>query len=393
MLAMAPLLSGFALPSSSMAGFRTSAQPLAIPVAATSAHAATDFARSPRRPTVPGVPGAATMGVLGGAVAAVLGMSAVTGAHRGRRRSFVPRRGRRSLTPDKLLNILRSDRMTEEKHVKTAEEWRLPNSRQAALMLQEARMRNREEGLDTIRPSLARRDARLPLVVKYHKPKGVMTTFAGKNNDQVEDLRAVVSAAGDRWELDLYHPMGRLPTNATGLFLWSRSGILTKELQNPRRGIVVDQEVDIIGVPNEEELRKQLREGASIGTVGFQQRVCADLKSVKVMPESSLQEPRSCLRILTMGSKAILKPLLKKFGYRVIAMRRVGHGIFSLGDLKEGEFAAATEEEEEWACQMAGLPASEFPPGRLPPPTPMDAEGEQEEAEEILVDVTYSDRD
>lgn len=285
--------------------------------------------------------------------------------------------------------------------MKTAEQLQLPNSREAALMLQERRAKSREQGLDTIKPSgLERRDARLPLVVKYHKPKRVVTSFAGKNNDAVEDLRAVVCAAGDRWELDLYHPVGVLPRNATGLFLWSRSGILTKEMMSPQRGIVTDHEVEVRGIVNEEELRERLREGAPIGAIGFQERAWADLRSAKLLPESSLQEPRSCLRIATVHGKDILKPLLKNFGYKVIERKRTGQGFFSLGDLGVGEFAAATEEEEEWACNMAGLPASEYPPGRLPPPAPVEAEDEPEEAEdepeeaeEDVVGVTYSDRD
>ena len=46
----------------------------------------------------------------------------------------------------------------------------------------------------------------------------------------------MVSFAGDEFELDLYHPVGQLAASASGLFLWSRSGRITKQLQDERRG-------------------------------------------------------------------------------------------------------------------------------------------------------------
>lgn len=47
----------------------------------------------------------------------------------------------------------------------------------------------------------------------------------------------MVSFAGDEFELDLYHPVGQLAADASGLFLWSRSGRFTKQIQDERRGL------------------------------------------------------------------------------------------------------------------------------------------------------------
>lgn len=336
------------------------------------------------------------MAVLSGAIAALLSGSAAAGAkrERRRRRSVVPLQVTR-FSPQTLLATMKKHREgNPRKPLPTQAESKLPNSGTAAQMLRERRALNRDKGMDMIRSStLAKREARLPLIVKYHKPKGIMTSFKGKNNEETEDLRAVVCAAGDQWELDLYHPVGVLPMAATGLLLWSRSGILTKEMLNPRRGVVIDHEIEVIGAPNEAELREQLRVGAPLGIIGFQEHMFADLRSATLVPDSSLQEPRSILQIGSMGGGGKVKQLLKKIGFKVVRMKRTGHGFFSLGDTPVGEFSAATEEEEEWACQFATLPAADYPPGRLPPPTPEQADEELEEHEEELIGVTYSDRD
>eukprot|EP00913_Durusdinium_trenchii_P012895 g12109.t1 len=146
-----------------------------------------------------------------------------------------------------------------------------------------------------LRPTVERRDYRLPLLVKYYKPKGVITKMRhfSKKKD-VEDLRSVVSFAGDEFELDLYHPVGQLASSSSGLLLWSRSGRVTKQLQDLRRGVVRVLEVEVWGTVQSQELHEALSSGVPLGVSGFNRTYSANVvQEACLVPESPLQELRS----------------------------------------------------------------------------------------------------
>lgn len=169
------------------------------------------------------------------------------------------------------------------------------NSRDAALMLLEKRQQSIEKGGAGLRPTVERRDYRLPLLVKYYKPKGVITKMRhfSKKKD-VEDLRSVVSFAGDEFELDLYHPVGQLASSSSGLLLWSRSGRVTKQLQDLRRGVVRVLEVEVWGTVQSQELHEALSSGVPLGVSGFNRTYSANVvQEACLVPESPLQELRA----------------------------------------------------------------------------------------------------
>eukprot|EP00434_Breviolum_minutum_P003112 symbB.v1.2.002739.t1/scaffold146.1/size298692/20 len=205
------------------------------------------------------------------------------------------------------------------------------------------------QGEAGLRPTtIDRRDYRLPLLVKYYKPKGL-------------DLRSVVSFAGDEFELDLYHPVGQLAADASGLFLWSRSVRISRELQDVRRGVVTVMEVEVWGTVNAPELGEALARGVSLGVTGFEKTYSARLQEAYLVPESPLQELRSRIIVCCVDGRGKIPVMLERCGYQVAAV-----GGFSLGDMQEGQLQAASPQEEAWACQLAGLPASEYPEGLLP---------------------------
>jgi len=262
------------------------------------------------------------------------------------------------------------------------------NSPGAALLVREQRRLVVEQGGAGVRPVPSRRGYRLPLLVKYHKPSNVMASKRNIRSRGVEDLRSVVAMAGDRFELDLYHPVGRFPTRTSGLLLWSRSGKLTNELVSSRRGVVHVFEAEVFGVVDEQKLRQELRAGIPVGVVGFEITRYADLQQAKFLPGSSLQDPRSLVVLATRDGRTVVPRILAACGHKVAKLKRTQMGILALGDLKEGDLEAATEEEEEWACRLAGMPEEEYPLGRFPEPEPVAATSNW--AESSFVDVDES---
>lgn len=241
------------------------------------------------------------------------------------------------------------------------------NSKDAALLVLDKRRETLEQGGAGLRPVPSRRNYRLPLLVKYYKPAGVMGTMKNMRAKGVEDLRSVVVMAGDQFELDLYHPVGRLSTKMSGLLLWSRSGRLTRQLTDPARGIVHDFEAEVYGVVEEERLREQLRGGVGIGYSGFETTFYADVREAKMVRDAPLQDPRSRVVIATRDGRSKVRQMLAACGHKVVSIKRTRVGFLSVDGLEEGGLMAATEEEEEWACGLAGMFESEYPAGYLPP--------------------------
>jgi len=290
-----------------------------------------------------------------------------------RRRALAPATERnRGVDPKRLLNTMHKAGIGNPKAPE------LPpisasvraNSKDAKMILLEKRQELLEQGGAGLRPVLARREYRLPLLVKYHKPKGMVTSMRVQKNikkTDLEDLRSVVSFAGDEFELDLYHPVGGLATGASGLFLWSRSGRLTRQLQDPRRGVANILELEVCGAVRAEYLDEALQTGVNLGVTGFQRTYTASVLEAALLPDSSLQEPRSRVTILARDGRAQVPAMVERCGYKVVAQRRTQVGGLSLGDLEVGKLEAATTDEEVWACELAGLPASEYPESARPP--------------------------
>mmetsp|Transcript_78748 Transcript_78748/g.218849 ORF Transcript_78748/g.218849 Transcript_78748/m.218849 type:complete len:408 (+) Transcript_78748:127-1350(+) len=234
----------------------------------------------------------------------------------------------------------------------------------AALLVRKERHLALERGENGLRPAAHRRNQRLPLLVKYYKPAGVVAEMRSRGF-AVEDLRTTVSKAGDRFELDLYHPVGAMPRATSGLLLWSRSSKITEQITNLDRGIVHDFEAKVHGVVDLEQLREALRGGVTLGYAGFEEKGHADVLEAKLLNSPSLQAPKSRVVIRTNDGRDVAREMLKACGHRVVTLKRTRIGMFQLGGLSPGGLEAATKEEEEWACKLGGLRPQEFP-GALP---------------------------
>ncbi|CAK9060455.1 unnamed protein product [Durusdinium trenchii] len=177
-----------------------------------------------------------------------------------------------------------------------------------------------------------------------------MRHFSKKKD--VEDLRSVVSFAGDEFELDLYHPVGQLASSSSGLLLWSRSGRVTKQLQDLRRGVVRVLEVEVWGTVQSQELHEALSSGVPLGVSGFNRTYSANVvQEACLVPESPLQELRSRVLVSCSNGRANIPAMIEKCGYKVAAVKQVQVGGFSLGQMQEGQLQAATPEEEAFLFQ------------------------------------------
>lgn len=274
----------------------------------------------------------------------------------------------RGIDPTRLLGALRSAGIGKPRKPTVPDKAELlhANTTAATQLLVEERRTALEKGEAGIRPMLARRRQRLPLLVKYHKPAGLLAIKRSSKRKNREDLRSVISAAGDRFELDLYHPVpvgNPLRMKESGLLLWSRSKRISRELKRSSRGVVHCFDAKVAGVVEEDALREALRAGVQIGVAGFEKTRYADVQEARYMPDSPLQAPLSMVRIAVQEGKSPVGSMLKACGHPLVHLKRTQVGKLALGDLPEGGLEAASPEEEAWACGLAGLEPSEYPPG------------------------------
>eukprot|EP00930_Biecheleria_cincta_P063394 TRINITY_DN48921_c0_g1_i1.p1 TRINITY_DN48921_c0_g1~~TRINITY_DN48921_c0_g1_i1.p1 ORF type:complete len:395 (-),score=66.21 TRINITY_DN48921_c0_g1_i1:3-1187(-) len=286
-------------------------------------------------------------------------------------RTYTVSERNRGLDPKRLLDTMRVAGIGKPRvpELPPPSKYVAANSRDAALMMLEKRKAIRPRSSEGLSPVLwTQPDYRLPLVLKYHKPSGMVTRMRTSNARQLEreDLRSVLVQAEDRFELDLYHPVGMLGTATSGLYLWSRSGHLTKQLCAARRGVVHELEAEVLGVVDWAVIREQLMSGVPLGHTGFQKIYHADVTEAHYLTDSALQDPRSRLVLRTRDAKAKIPAILRKLGHKVVKIKQTLIGAFALGSLEDSKLEAASAKEEAWACKFAVLDASEYPPGFAP---------------------------
>ncbi|CAK0911458.1 unnamed protein product [Prorocentrum cordatum] len=248
------------------------------------------------------------------------------------------------------------------------------------MVLQRRQEASQKQGIG-MKPSLIRRselqDFRLPIVVKWHKPVG-MTCRDRRDRQQfrdgVEDLRLVRVLGRDKFELDLYDLVGELPDEYGGLMLWSRDKEVTKSLLDPQKGVLIKVEAEVLGVVDPERLQRRLSKGVETGPVGFRVVRHAGLVECALVPGCGLQDPRTRVVIATRDPECRVDELLRRCGLPVDSkspkVQVLSIGPLDLGTLPAGGLVAASDEEDAWACQLAGLAVREYPL-RLRPPEPI----------------------
>ncbi|CAN0058165.1 unnamed protein product [Ectocarpus fasciculatus] len=183
----------------------------------------------------------------------------------------------------------------------------------------------------------------VPLLVAFHKPKGVITTLS--DDWDREDLSDVLPKS----LLLKHHPVGRLDADSSGLLLLSSDGALTHRLLNPRfeveREYVASVDVPPEGEEPGDSLVAALNEGITTADGVYRADVPAiDGRDVRV--------------VVREGKNRMVRRMLANAGYPVLELRRERYGKILLGDLLEGEHVPVSGEALEWARSVFQLQAA-----------------------------------
>jgi len=141
--------------------------------------------------------------------------------------------------------------------------------------------------------------------------------------------RAVVELVSGEARL---YPVGRLDTDSTGLLLLTNDGELANRLTHPRYGVSKTYRATLRRPPSERDLRR-LAEGV-------------DLEDGPTAPAVVRRiAEREVELVLREGRNRQVRRMLEAVGNEVVALRRVGFGSITLGDLPEGESRRLGEDE------------------------------------------------
>jgi 23S rRNA pseudouridine2605 synthase len=173
-----------------------------------------------------------------------------------------------------------------------------------------------EEGDDVrVRGSRARPEA--PLVMALNKPKGFICSRV-----DLENRKTIFDLLPSGLPRLFY--IGRLDKDSEGLLILTNDGELAQQLGHPRHKVPkvyrvgIDQPLDKKFIP---KLKKGVHTPHGIGK----------FEEVKVVNPWSLEV------VLTQGLKRQIRYMFQKIGYKVVSLKRIRIGAYSLGALKAGE--------------------------------------------------------
>lgn len=157
-------------------------------------------------------------------------------------------------------------------------------------------------------------------ILLLNKPRRVVSTRRDpQGRDTVQDFLPA--------KFQHYFPVGRLDYNTSGLVIFTNDGELTQCLLHPSYQIERVYEVVVAGLVRS-GLLAELKRGVTLsdGVVYAQGRL------LKTGPQ------RSRIRVsLCEGRKHIVRRLFEELGHPVLELKRISHGPFRLGQLREGE--------------------------------------------------------
>jgi 16S rRNA pseudouridine516 synthase len=164
-------------------------------------------------------------------------------------------------------------------------------------------------------------------VIMIHKPKGVVCSTIDPHLPTVFSVFNLSSK--------IYHMIGRLDQDTTGLLLLTRDGQLTHQLMNPQKKVMKFYRVTC-AKPITEEAIRSLKSGVDIQD----DTLCAPAQ-VNQLSEHIIELG------ITEGRYHQIKRMMHALGNEVIELHRYRLGALSLDTLNEGEWRALTKSEIE----------------------------------------------
>jgi 16S rRNA pseudouridine516 synthase len=162
-------------------------------------------------------------------------------------------------------------------------------------------------------------------VIMIHKPMGVVCSKTDPHYPSVFEVFNLSSKQ--------YHMIGRLDQDTTGLLLLTTNGQLTHQLMTPSKKVNKHYQVTI-NQPITQEAISKLESGVDIQD----ESLCEPAKVI-------VHEPTLIELIIHEGRYHQVKRMMKAVGYEVIQLHRSQVGFLKLGNLKENEYRACSEEE------------------------------------------------
>ena len=188
---------------------------------------------------------------------------------------------------------------------------------------------------------------RPPLAVVYHKPIGVVSSMGdpqGRPSLATEPDWSQFSPAWPR----LFHPVGRLDIETSGLLLFSSRGSLTQRLLHPRRRVEREYDALVTREPSA-DLTARLAAGVMTSEGKFVGRVVA-------------VRNRWVRLVVHEGRHRMVRRMLANGGHPVERLTRIRFGEVRLEAQPEGALRAVSDREAAWlGGLLEGEPTMSYP--------------------------------
>mmetsp|Transcript_3711 Transcript_3711/g.5551 ORF Transcript_3711/g.5551 Transcript_3711/m.5551 type:complete len:443 (+) Transcript_3711:37-1365(+) len=191
----------------------------------------------------------------------------------------------------------------------------------------------------------------LPLLLLYHKPKGVLSTM--KDERMIGESSSITTDGGTARRkhlgdvlspqyLKALHPVGRLDYDTSGLLFFSSNGELTQRLLHPKHEIDKEYVATVSKSIESNDETQNIRQQFQAGVTTAEGVHTADIVSIT----SIIGTNSSSIRlIVSEGKHRMVRRMLANIGYPVIELKRERHGPCLLNDLPEGHFRHLSQEE------------------------------------------------
>lgn len=164
-----------------------------------------------------------------------------------------------------------------------------------------------------------------PVIIAYHKPKGIICTS--------EKIKGnIIEAVGHKEKI---YPVGRLDKDSEGLILLTNVGALIDKIANPEFEHEKEYQVTL-NLPIRTSFIREINEGI-------------DLNGVTTLPCTTELVPgtKRLFRItLKQGMNRQIRRMCNAYDYQVLKLVRLRIMHIMLGDLKPGEWRDLTENEK-----------------------------------------------
>ena len=179
----------------------------------------------------------------------------------------------------------------------------------------------------------------LPHLIAYHKPVGKLSTLRdpwGRSGlDQV---------LPETWR-KVFHPVGRLDADTSGLLLFSSDGKLTQKLLHPKYDLPRTYRAHIQANPT--DLATKLTSGVqtSLGSFTAKVEYIRALQSDDSIPTGAENAVAIIELTVCEGKHRMVRRMLHNAGASVLALHRVRYGSITLGSLVVGTYREVDQHE------------------------------------------------